>query len=439
MVGSFSIINESNDDNLNDENKNKYIPEIEDYLYKYLLDGTVSFKSKDIANLFKLDEKELEILKSIHFLLNENVKDLIKNIPYLFRNLSHSTNKKDLECRGIIKGSINWNKTIKIRYSKGFNDSSLFVCSPPLKHYDLIENRILKFILKKIIFHFEKNLTFFDLKQISNINFENLNKEYKSWYNQVEDIYKLSIQTMRNVYFNDIGDLDYVSAADLNKLYNHRNNLYHNVAKVFELYENIFIIENKNFLADLIRKQLIVASNNNTLFEVYVFFKLISTLDNISVNDSFKMGLFYRNDDNDPVNAELINGTKVKVYYQNVPEVFNDNSLYLLLTDNKQFRFSTAVRRPDLIVEIIKDNESYYRIIEVKNSSKDNYMRDSFYKVLGYYKDFEDISYVNNLPIVVVNWNGSEIDMEQSENIFNEKIIFFNKNEFIKYKFKLLR
>lgn len=421
---------------LNDENKFIYISEIEKYLYKYLFDGTISFKSKDIANLFKLNNEEIEILRTIHFLLNDNIEKLFRIIPYLLRNLAHSTNKEDIECHGIILGNVDWNKTIKLRFSKGFNDPSLFVCSPPLKHYDLIENRILKFVLKKIVFLFEKYLTFINFKE-SNIDFDNLNNIYKSWYSQVNDIYNLSIQTLRNVYFNEISDLENVSAQDLNKLFNHRNSLYHYLAKAFELYEDLFIIEDKNCLISLISNQLIVASNNNTLFEIYVLFNIISNLDENSIEDSFEMGLMYKNHNN-PVRAKLNNGSVIKVYYQNIPDVFRDNSLYLSITGNKEFNFSTDVRRPDLIVELIRDGKSYHRIIEVKNSSSYDYMRKSFYKVLAYYKDFESVQFVDNIPIVVVNWEGSSIDKEQEEKIFREKIIFFNKDEFKYYITKLL-
>ena len=437
MTGYFTIINESDDEDyseeyvdekLNEKNKEQYISEIKKYLDSYLLAGSVSFKSDDIQNLFKLTVEELNILKTIHFLLNDNVKELFMSIPYLLRNLAHSTNKKDIESHGIVRGNINWSKTIKTRFSKGFNNPSLFICSIPLKHYDLIENKILKFILKKIIFRYENHLTFLKSKK-SNINFENINKEYENWYDKVSDMYRLSIQTLGNVYFDDINDLDDVSANDLNKLYNHKNSLYQCVAKVFELYENLFINDNKQCLINLIKNQLIVASNNDTLFEIYVFFNLISILDENCIENSFEMGLFHRKK-NDPVTAKLNDGRSVNVYYQNVPEVFSENSLYRSLTENNEFNFSTSVRRPDLIVEIEKNGKSFHRIIEVKNSSRKDYMRNSFYKVLGYYKDFESVPFTKNIPIVVINWMGSSIDMEQIEKIFMKKIIFFNKDEF---------
>ncbi len=437
--GEFEEDNISEDiyEKLNDDNKFQYILEIDKYLYKYLFDGKVSFKSNDIANLFKLKSEELEVLKTIHFLLNDNVKELFEVIPHLLRNLAHSTNKEDIECRGVIRGNINWNKTIKYRFSKGFNDPSLFICSPPLKHYDLIENRILKFILKKIIFLFQNYLTFINTKK-SNINFKNLNEIYESWYDQVKDIYNLSIHTLRNVYFNDISDLESVSAQDLNKLFHHRNNLYHKVAKVFDLYEKLFIIEDRFSLINVIRNQIIVATDNDTLFEIYVLFNVISNLEKNSIEDSFEMGLMYRHHNN-PVKAKLKDGNIVKVYYQNMPDVFKENSLYRLLTGHNEFNFPTYVRRPDLIVEIVNnEGNSFHRIIEVKNSSSYDYMRKSFYKVLAYYKDFEQVPFVENIPIVVVNWNGSSIDVEQKEKIFKEKIIFFNKNEFLKNITKLL-
>ena len=58
-------------------------------------------------------------------------------------------------------------------------------------------------------------------------------------------------------------------------------------------------------------------------------------------------------------------------------------------------------------------------------------MRNSFYKMFGYIHDFSDVNFTRNVPFVLVNWNGTKIDEKFKEEIFSQKLIFFNKNEFL--------
>ena len=418
---------------LNDTNREEYIKKIEQYLYMYLLEGTPSFQSDDIINFFGLEKDELYVLKAVHFLISHEVRNLFDYIPILLRNLSHSTIKDDIEYHGIIRGNINWSKTIKTRYSRGFNDKSLFVCSLPFKHYDLDENRILKFIFKKIIFLYETILKF-NSKEESIIDLDKLNKESGKWYDLVEEKYILSISSINNIYFREVSDLDFISVEALKKAQNHRNPIYHEVARVFELYEKLFILDDMECLIELVQNQLIIASKNDTLFEIYILFKLISTLEEKSINDSFRIHINFKNyQTEEQASADVDVDTTIKIFYQHTPDTFRLNSKYLDLNKNNRYGFNKGIRRPDIIFEIINNGNKFYRVIEVKNSSNPNYMRNSFYKMFGYIHDFSSVQFTDDVPFVLVNWKGSKINETFKKEIFSKEPLFLNKNEFLKY------
>ena len=416
---------------LNDDNRAEYISKIQKYLDIYLLEGvSSSFQSEDIINFFSLEKEELDVLKAAHFLMNHEVRRLFVCIPNLFRNLSHSTNKDDVECQGIIRGNINWNKTIKARYSRGLNDESLFVCSPPFKHYDLDENRILKFIFKEVIYLYEIILRFNTSEDDYSIDLERLYKESEKWYGIVEEEYRLSKSCINNIYFGGVSDLDFVSPEALNKTQTHKNPIYHRVAKVYELYEKLFILDDMECLIDLVKNQLVIASDNNTLFEIYIFFKIISKLEKKAVKD-FEIHLYFKNYKTEQVSAVLDGGTTIKVFYQHVPNIFKSNSKYLKMNKNNRFGLKKIlVRRPDIILEISENENTYYRIVEVKNASECKYMRDSFYKMFGYVYDFCNVPFAKKYPYVLVNWKGSRIKEEFKEDVFSQEVIFLNKEEF---------
>lgn len=415
---------------LNDSNRKYYINKIKNYLNVYLLEGRPSLNSEEIIHFFGLEKDELNILKSAHFLMSSEIRNLFKNLPYLFRNLSHSTINNEVEYKGIIQGNIYWNKTIKTRYSRGFNDKSLFVCSLPYKHYDLGENQILKFIFKKIIFLYENILRFNNFKYDS-IDLDRLSQNSEKWYDLVEEIYFLSKFYINNIYFREVSDLKFISVESLKKAYYHRNPLYHQVAKVYELYEKLFIIDDMEILKELVQNQLIITSNNDTLFEIYILFKLISKLEEKSVNNSFKLHLYFKqHKTNKQVSAILDSGIIINIFYQHVPSVFKSNSKYVIMNEKQKYGINVNVRRPDIIFELIKNENIYYRIIEIKNASKYDYMRDSFYKMFGYIHDFSRVNFTKNMPFVLVNWNGTKINEKFKKEIFSKNLIFLNKNEF---------
>ena len=69
-------------------------------------------------------------------------------------------------------------------------------------------------------------------------------------------------------------------------------------------------------------------------------------------------------------------------------------------------------------------------------------MRDSVYKVMGYYKDFErildnsDATFCDNCPVVLVTWGGIRIKNDYDP--FGDSIIVLNRKEFLDSLDKLI-
>ena len=410
--------------------------EIKEFIHYYLFSGEVStdFTIK-VQDLFEMDDDDLRTLKTVHFLLSDEVRDLIQILPYLLRNLSHSTQKKKEEFNGIVRGRIDWNATLKTRYSKGFNDPSLFVCSPPSKFYDLEENQLLKFVLKKILSLKNNYLDFVDYTKNDEdtpFDIDNLSNE-NNWYEIVGNNYKMAKKTLRKVYFDDISDVKVIKVKHIRKAFKNRNVLYHRVAKAFMLYEDLFINENIELLKELVEHRLIRATNPNKLYEIYIFYSIVKML------PSPELRLLHGGNDYSTCDV-LEDGTKVTVHYQYLPKPLQKVSQYAEILRNYSIQW--AYRAPDIILEFEKDGKITYRIIEVKNSSSTNYVRDSVYKVMGYYKDFErilynsDATFCDNCPVVLVTWGGIRIKKDYDP--FGDSIIVLNRKEFLDNLYKLI-
>ena len=424
-------------ENLSEDIIDKIYDEIREFVHLYLFSGEISTNDLNIKleDLFEMDDNDLITLKTVHFLLSDKVRDLIQILPVLLRNLSHSTKKEKEEFRGVVRGRIDWNATLKTRYAKGFNDPSLFVCSPPSKFYDLEENQLLKFVLRKIISLKNNYLDFVNYTKNDEENpfdIEKLSDE-KNWYEIVGNNYKMAKKTLKKVYFNDISDIKVPKSKHIRKAFKNRNPLYHRIAEVYLLYEDLFINEDTKVLECLINDRLIRATNPHKLYEIYVFFSLVRALPDPDLTVLSKGYKYFTFD-------ELDDGTEVTIHYQHLPDDLREASEYKDILDNYDIR--NSYRDPDIILEFEKDGIKTFRIVEVKNTSKTDYVRDSLYKVMGYYHDYEKIlhnkkkTFTDKCPVVLVTWGG--INIKEGCNPFEKDIIILNIDEFEYYLKKLV-
>lgn len=393
-----------------------------EFLQLYFFQGDAVEVDNKIKNFFDL-ENDLETLRTIHFILSPQVLSFLKCLPSLLRNLSHSTYRKNEEMRGRIRGNINWNDTIKNRLSSGYNDKTLFVCSPPNKYYNLEENQLLKFLLNKIIHLKEFNLPFAEPSKYE-FDFEKID-ESDDWYTKVRERYEVCKKTLKKVYFDDIDNIEKVSHKHLKKTANHKNFLYSKIVfDVYKLYYDLFISYDENVLREFIQQTIIKSRDSNKLYELYVF----SELNNALPGKSEYM-LFYDNNKGNMIKKIWDDEVWATIYYQTTPEDLDKISKYKKLCEG--YSIGCKVRSPDVILKFEQDNT--YRLFEVKNTDNKNYVRDSIYKVMGYLNDFEGDgteSYLTDIyPIILVTFGGisqKNIDYE------NEKIVICNREEFIK-------
>ena len=407
-------------DKIDESNIDVILEDIKDFLHLYLFKGNVSLNDGTIEELFELSHEDLTTLKAVHFMLSDEVRDLVKILPLLVRNLAHSTQKETEIMRGNVRGRIDWGSTLKERYSQGFNDKSLFVCNPPSKYYDLEENQLLKFMLKRIRYLKDNYLNFvnaeaFDIEKID---------QNRDWYTIVNDDSQMARLAFKKVYFNDISDVK-IKSKHLRKCMKNRNLLYHHVARAYRLYEDLFIMENEEVLKNLLSERIIKTADGDKLYEIYVFFNLVKSLPGF-----FEGKLLYSG--NDYSTACKLDDLTITIHYQKTPDALKRVSEYLDIIGN--YEIGGRTRAPDVIIEFNRNDETWYRLVEVKNSSSPDYVRSSLYKVMGYYKDFrhvcelENFDFTEKYPVVLVTWSG--ISIKPDYNPFEDEIIILNRKEF---------
>ena len=371
-------------------------------LYRYFFNEAVPNLHVPLQKL-GLSEADLNFLKTVHFLLSPKVEALINELPKLIRNLSHSTQKEVIECRGVVRGRIDWNLTFKERFSQGFNDPSLFICQPSTKMYDLPENQLLKFILWKI-----RSLT--ETIELSIPEELMEQEEWRRWVDIIGSRYYKVKNISKNIYFQQISLPRLIKPKALQKAYRHRNQSYDHVAECYELYEKLFISNDQEVLRKLIESQIFEPLNNNKLFEIYVLIKILNLLENYP--GELEFGLL-RPGTNYTARYTL-NDLEICIFYQKMPLRF------MKCSKNKEifeyYDLNVSLRQPDIMLKFRKENKTFYRIVEVKRTKERNYIVDSVYKVLGYLNDFEEcLKPTPNPQGVLAIWDGTNItDMENA-------------------------
>ena len=388
-------------------------------LFLYLLKDA-SIPIEGIISLMGVDEREVELLKRIHFLLSEEVNDLIYSLDSILRNLSHSTRVDIFESKGVIKGRIDWNLTYKRRYQQGFDDPSQFICRSSSKMYNLPENQLLKFILNEVekISHEEKIFHKILQKDVvkNNEKWENqLNKRFKKVKNALE----------KNVYLKHITLPKNINSKTLLRTYNHRNKHYQHVAKCYKLYEDIFLADNRAVLKELIEKQLLRPSEPEKMFELFVLFNIMDSLDDKNLKIRIIKPKNY--DEYHFVASYNEQNKNIYIYYQRLTDDFDDASQYKNIF--KYYELRKSLRRPDIMIMVESpDEEPEFYIVEVKLTNNDSYIADSIYKVLGYIYDFENILNKQPKAILIVWDNIKEIRSFDISEALENPIAILNHN-----------
>lgn len=75
---------------------------------------------------------------------------LIARTPEIMRNLSHQTSVHTERCVGHVRGPIQWSETITA-WGSGVGVNDVFVCGTPRRDFDVPENRMLVWLLKRLV------------------------------------------------------------------------------------------------------------------------------------------------------------------------------------------------------------------------------------------------------------------------------------------------
>jgi len=341
---------------------------------------------------------DFEMLMRLHFILRPDVVDFVEELPVRLRSIKTQTESVSSVSRGTVDGRIDWHGTTQERYSRNPQDKALFVCEHRSENYDIEENLVLKALLA-IIYD-----TLQECSQYFQRDYEWVTDRWKDSLDLVETMTNLF---ERNVHVRRIRPPREYEPTDrmIERSTASRQRIYREAAALLGRYRET-IAGDTDALHELIEQTAITPSDDETLFELYVLFRYVSAIENLS-DEEFTMRTIESG--SQEVARLTSEGTdeEVVLYHDNsardrglsfISNIFDKTERSLSRTErihreaqkiaNTYFtedEFRTSTGRPDVIVlEVKGENQYKYLITEIKYSDRPETIRSGIKETLEY-------------------------------------------------------
>lgn len=368
------------------------IEEVSDFLFVYLKSGRISVNS--FINDIHLNINNLDELLQVHFLLKDEVKQFVRNLPVHIRKFKTSTKTETETVHGNIRGQIAWRETITERLKRNYQNRTIYAINEQTKNYNLNENLVLKEFI---------GIIYIILHQVTP-TFEKYN-----WFSEWLDLKK----TVDHVYLKNI----YLSRVKTNKgkitermlanTVRHRNPLYNQAARLFIEYRKVMSRNlNKQDIQELIKQTFVTPEKEEVLFELYWVIKLITSNSSNAqlqiidgkqnlvaswLNNGFLYKIYHDSTGSNllrfQVTTDELQGTIVPYLNKRLDSIEKADSISKAVfgrsIDTKNFWSG----RPDILVEIYDSNtKNLVKVIigEVKHTTNISYAIEGLRELLDY-------------------------------------------------------
>jgi len=378
-------------------NRKQLLDQLTEDVLAYAMQG--AFPERELARSIKPDQlddrfEEYELLLDLHFILKPEIVDFVRELPVRLRSIRTETETVSRTRRGAVDGQINWEATLKKRHSEHPRDASIFVCDNRSEDYDIDENVVLKKLISVVY------TTLQEAEEYLRGEYNWVRETWKGNENLIDELQRI---VERNVHVRRIRSPDAYEPTErmLTSAANSRQEVYRRAASLLRNRERL-LDGNADAIRDLLDKTAITPDDENTLFELFVLFRFISTLEEMQDEQAtFKTISTGRQEI-----ARLEGDREIVLYHDNSAQdrdlsfrAVPDDKDSLSRTEEVQIvaqevagnyfkrDFRNHTGRPDVIVlEVISEeqNEHEYLVVETKNSTNTDTIRQGIKETLEY-------------------------------------------------------
>ncbi|RLL43927.1 hypothetical protein D8M04_13565 [Oceanobacillus piezotolerans] len=239
------------------------LEEISDFLVIYLKSGQVGINS--FLKKTDLPISQMDQLLKVHFLLKDEVKQFVRELPKLIKRFKTSTTLKQETYHGLVKGQINWNRTINDRFRINAKDKTIFSANERNREYAIKENLVLLEVVQTLY----------------TILFREVDSNYLekyAWFKEWGVLKSIVSNTLyKNIYLSRVRMVKgRVTDRMILDTLKHRNPLYRSAASILQQYRKLLYGEiDEQEVQTLLRETFVYPKEVDVLFELYWVVKLI--------------------------------------------------------------------------------------------------------------------------------------------------------------------
>lgn len=369
----------------------RIVNEVAEFLHTYLKAGYLQIDS--FSQKIHQDIDRFEQLFVIRYLLQTETKAFVAQLPTLIRNFKTTTTAKSQTNIAEIRGTIDWEETLRTRMNQNYADPLTFVTNENIRSYETAENLVLKNLLTILYTELYEN----DYVQ----SFYNTNW-FKEWNTLKEN---LATILRKNIYLQRVPKIA-ISDRMIHATKKHRNPLYRKAANLLAQYKRFMRGDfSEAELAQLLRETFILPEEEDVLFELYWIIQIIKQntdesrlhlmdgRDNIVASWESKAYTYaIYHDSSGPSELsfrsyidELKNSQNP--YTERIYQSFQSANEYRKKFFNRQKQTIFQQGRPDFIITVRqKQSGNLEKIIigEVKNTKRNNYAAIGLQELLDY-------------------------------------------------------
>lgn len=404
--------------------RDELLEELTGDILAYVMHG--GFPERKLASELRppgVDERfeDYEMLVRLHFILREDVVDFVEALPERLRSIKTQTENVSRTSRGGISGRINWSATYRERYSSNPRDAALFVTENRTESYDTDENVVLKRLLAVI---YE---TLVECREYLDRDYNWVNERWRTGQDLIEsmtDIFE------RNVHVRRIRDPESYEPTGrmLERAATSREPVYREGASLVRTYQRTVDGE-PDAIRDLLNRTAITPDDDETLFELFVLFKFIATIESLRSQE-----FVLRTIESGSQEVARLTSTDAEiVLYHDSSASDRDLSFQPVEPDKQTDELSRAERvkrearevlanyfgrtsrpvytkRPDVIVlEVRASGGNEYLVTEVKNSTRQETIHRGIEETLEYLaflRQDEEFVFEEEAGFFGNGWNG---------------------------------
>jgi hypothetical protein len=344
----------------------------------------------DAAALLQMPAAEVRALAQIHFILSDEVGQLLVEMPLLIRRLTTTTNQELEFSAERVLGAIRWSETFSARAVSGV--PNVFVTASARRAYSTPENELLIFVLTAIA------------------DFGRRTGWHRSTSADVgNEVRRRVASATRWLHTRALADVTLQAPAPrtVARVRSGRNRrTYRSVLDVVGLYSRFIARLDRGSIREAVERHALVTSRDPVLLELLCAFRIMAGLRDLGWKSSPARLL------HPPRLLRAVKDDRVlDLYYQHAPSSLGQSSVYRDIQHAHQFA-SVGGLIPDLVMRVERPGSVRWLMFEVKGVERavEASARAAAFDLLAYRRAFKGTLEKQEGPYAVgIAW-GRELD-----------------------------